>query len=135
MSGIYLAARYARHPEMREYAAQLTALGHRVTSRWIYGALDAINSDPGIDKAEYALQDLDDIRRSDLFVAFSEDSAAHGLPGNTGGRHVELGVAIAARTRIILVGPRENVFCWLPGIQHEPTWAACLAALSGEATP
>jgi len=34
---VYLAARYSRHPEMQQYAADLTAMGHEVCSRWIWG--------------------------------------------------------------------------------------------------
>lgn len=37
---IYLASNYTRHPEMRVYAANLEALGHEITSRWIQGKHD-----------------------------------------------------------------------------------------------
>ena len=34
---IYLAAKYSRMEELREYRNQLIALGHTVTSRWLDG--------------------------------------------------------------------------------------------------
>lgn len=38
---LYLAARLARHPEMRRHAATLAGAGHVVTSRWIAGGHEA----------------------------------------------------------------------------------------------
>jgi hypothetical protein len=41
----------------------------------------------------------------------------------TGGRHVEFGLALAQGKRVIIVGPRENVFHYLlPDSQVFATW-------------
>jgi hypothetical protein len=41
----------------------------------------------------------------------------------TGGRHVEFGLALAQGKRVIVVGPRENVFHYLlPDSQIFATW-------------
>jgi hypothetical protein len=36
--------------------------------------------------------------------------------GGKGGRHVEFGLAVAAGKRLVVIGPRENVFHCLPGV-------------------
>lgn len=53
-------------------------------------------------------------------IAFTERPRAN--LASRGGRHVELGMAIALSKTIVIVGPRENVFCTLPGIVHHDTW-------------
>jgi hypothetical protein len=65
---------------------------------------------------------------AEVVVAFTEG------PGDVegrarGGRHVELGAALAAGKRVCVVGHRENVFCWLPIVEYFPTWSACLEAV------
>jgi hypothetical protein len=126
---IYLASRYYRHPQMREYRAALAAIGHEVTSHWIDVGGDGLtaaalgpNPDAGIPHAE---RDLEDIRAADAVMVFT------GQPSTTGGMHVELGYALGLGRRAILVGPRENVFHCLPGIEWYPDWDALMARLAG----
>ena len=64
-----------------------------------------------------------------MLVAFTEQPRS----GNSrGGRHVELGIAIGSRKRIAVVGPRENIFCWLPVIEHYETWDEFLSVVDAE---
>ena len=49
-----------------------------------------------------------------------------------GGRHVEFGLAVADEKRIILVGPRENVFHFLPVVENFRDWAALRKLLGAE---
>jgi hypothetical protein len=122
---IYLAARYSRNAEMRDCARQLEELGYVVTSRWIHkhggspeeslGAEELTHSpEEGL---PFALADLEDIEYADILILFTEENG-----GGKGGRHTEFGYALARRKRIIIVGPRENVFHTLPGIQWHPNW-------------
>lgn len=122
---IYLAARYSRNPEMREYADELRALGYRVVSRWIHqhgGSLEEslkgpeLTADPELG-LPFANADLEDIEFADILILFTELNG-----GGKGGRHTEFGYAVARRKRIIIVGPRENVFHTLPFIQWHPDW-------------
>ncbi len=45
-----------------------------------------------------------------------------------GGRNVELGIALGRGKTVIVVGPYENIFTWLPEVRHYDTWDDCLAA-------
>lgn len=152
----YLAARYSRREELLRYAWHLEELGHEVTSRWIRGEHempeigDADTTDEAFNtvtderRAEigkrFALEDLDDLMKAECLIAFTEQ------PGQTkgrgrGGRHVELGFALALLSlrvsdsergqwmnQVVVIGPRENVFCCLDGVFHFPDWTSYLLA-------
>lgn len=72
---------------------------------------------------------------SELLIAFTEQPRTG---ATRGGRHVELGIALGMMKRVWIVGPRENIFCWLDDVRHFETWDACLTAivheLAGQAT-
>lgn len=124
---IYLAAAYSRHPEMQGYAKQLEDLGHTITARWIYGTHQAEDdeiSGPSQEKiAEWAEDDMADVRAADLVVSFTDGPSKRAR----GGRHAEFGMALAWHKGLILIGPREHVFHYLPQVEHYDTFAAWLA--------
>jgi hypothetical protein len=127
---IYLAARYSRHPEMREYAAYLESLGHIVTARWIIGDHD-IRAMGRSEAEEYmplwAQEDWSDLFAADTLISFTE--GPKDVPGRArGGRHVEFGAALAAGIRCIVVGYRENVFHWMPEVEYFSDWEQARAA-------
>jgi hypothetical protein len=124
---IYLAGRYSRHPEMRDYRDQLEAHGHKITSRWIDlhgGSLDksippnVLNANPEV-CTRFAETDFLDIVQSDMVISFTEKN-----PGGKGGRHVEFGMAFALNKIIVIIGPREHVFHTLSGVGVYPNWLA-----------
>ena len=125
---IYLAAAYERRWELFGYRNELVWRGLTVTSRWVltpeptvpYGGLSTVM------RAELAQEDWEDVRAADIMINFTEpgDTAA-----SSGGRHVELGAALAFEKRCMIVGPRENVFHCLPEVEHFETWERCLAEL------
>lgn len=41
------------------------------------------------------------------------------------------GYALAAGKRMVVIGPRENIFCWLPHVEHHATWQDFLACAIG----
>lgn len=141
---VYLAARYSRRLELCGYRAQLQALGYEIPARWLNGghqlandgtpigetgeALVESDSDEAASlRAKFALDDFEDVRSSDIIIAFTEEPRS----GNSrGGRHVELGIALGEGIPVMIVGPRENVFCWLPHVRHFDTWPGCLAVLT-----
>lgn len=127
MARIYLAARYGRRAEMQNIARALEAFGHLVTARWVRGAHEAEGVEQSV---QFALEDLQDVEAADTLVAFTE------LPGTTGkmrgGRHVEFGYALKAGHRCIVVGPRENVFHHVPGVEVVPTVAQLFKLLNAE---
>lgn len=130
---IYLAARYSRNDEMRGVRDVLTALGYEVTSRWIDqhgGQLesdytpDVLNQQPER-CALLGLHDVEDLATADTVISFT---SADG--GGKGGRHVEHGLALGLGKRVIVCGPRENIFHTIPQIEHYPSWRALVIALT-----
>jgi nucleoside 2-deoxyribosyltransferase len=119
----YLSSRFSRREELRGYAEQLRAQGHDVTSRWLFE--DHRIPDAGDPRREefaarFAREDFDDIDKADFFVAFTEPVGGS-LPGK-GGCHVELGYALNLGIEIAVVGPRVNVFHYLPEVAWYATW-------------
>lgn len=134
---IYLTSRYGRRLELCVYRKLLEDRGHEVTSTWLNGEhqisdggtpigetgealIEGSEGDDGeatelaaILRQTFALEDLNDVCRSDLLIAFTEPPRS---TASRGGRHVELGIAIGTSTPVIVVGYRENIFCWLPQV-------------------
>jgi nucleoside 2-deoxyribosyltransferase len=110
---VYLAARFNRQAQMRQYRDELARLGITVTSRW----LDEPSNDERVaggqppysdaDYAELAMHDLEDVAKADALVTFTESPDA-GF--TSGGRHVEYGYALALRKPVFVVGGHENIF-------------------------
>jgi hypothetical protein len=132
MTAYYFAARYNRHPELRGYRDQLLAAvpDAIVTSRWIdmHGGQLEESVTPEILNAAPA--DLEDLAAADAIVSFTGDGG-----GGKGGRHIEHGVAIAyfdnhpwtvplsgGPFRLVVIGPRENIFHCHPATEVFESW-------------
>lgn len=144
MTRVYFCARFGRRDELRSYRAALMAdaLGRRyeVRSSWldVAGGLSAdgveLVSEDGTRPerdAAYARRaadaDLAEVIASDLLIAFTDGAAGRG------GRHVELGVALALGIGVVVVGPREHIFHSAGGVlEVVPDWAACVGWLASE---
>lgn len=129
---IYLAASYHRRLELLGYWEQLGAVGHRVTSTWVDGHHEKPGevvdsgvrySAPDEDVAKWAAEGVHDVLRSGCIISFTGS-------GGRGGRHVEFGIGLAIEARLIVVGPREHVFHYLPQVEVYEWWEDCLAALT-----
>ena len=114
MTKIYFAGRYRRRTDLTIMASQLEADGHEVTARWIKGLHGGHPDD------ECAINDEEDVRRSDMLVFLSEKAETGDRGG--GGRHVEFGMAYALGKTIIVVGHHENLFHSLPGVIVVKDW-------------
>lgn len=121
---IYLAARWSRREELRQYATALTNLGHHVTSRWLYTERSAAQNQ--------CLMDLEDLFHAECCLNFTENPDAK--PCQRGGRHVEFGLALSSGKRVVVIGPRENIFHHHPRIEWYPTWDAFLGDFHPVAT-
>jgi hypothetical protein len=119
---IYLAASYSRRREMRGYAAQLPE-GIKNTARWIDQEVEEEDVTSDQEMRSYADRDLVDLERADAFVVFTDQ------PSRRGGYWVELGLCLGNGVEAIVVGPRVNVFCYLPEVQRFDSWDECLASL------
>ena len=101
---VYLAGSYMDREILREKAMWLGHQGIAVTASWLSSMHD------GVDPILAARHDITEIESSSVFVL----DMAHS-PSTKGGRHVEMGYALALRIPILIVGPLErgNVFCSL----------------------
>jgi hypothetical protein len=118
---VYIASQYERKEEMRNYRDHLWTEGITVTSRWI----DNTSQDDGLGEEALAgkhwlgigpaLIDTEDIALADTFIMFTSN-------GGRGGYHTELGIALAMRKEIFLIGKRQNVFHCLSNVQVFPDW-------------
>ncbi len=119
---IYLASRYDRRFEMLGVTGILMRAGHDVTSRWIEGRGDGPEAE--------AREDVADLLRAECLVSFTEQPAA-GVPWSArGSRHVAFGVALVTGKRLCVVGPRENIFHFLPRVEVYPTLDNLVPALA-----
>jgi hypothetical protein len=119
---IYLAASWKLRSMMRVRRRELLALGHYVTSSWLnqdgpeaVSPNDSNAADPE-HAAGCATADTIDLMLADMVILDTS------VDSTTGGFHVELGLALAAEKMIILVGPRLNIFHYLPVVCHYDTW-------------
>lgn len=115
---VYIASRYSRKNEMREHAKRLRESGIEVTSRWLeekYAPGTTLDELTDEFCTETARTDFADIDKANAILFFSENPLL-GTP--RGGRHVEFGYALAASKLVHVIGPRENIFHYLPGVKH-----------------
>ena len=125
---VYLASRYKDRPTMLRWKTELECVGYKVTSRWINGSHEITTDATGDeDRQRFAKEDLADVVAAGIFLCHSDRSF---FRSGRGGRHVEFGVAVATGKRIIMVGERENVFHWLPGVEVYPTIEKAIDSLT-----
>lgn len=113
---VYLAARFSSKAEVALRAEELKALDIECTSTWLTEEAPANTT---LDKhsdsylTHTAMVDIRDMRRSDAIVLFTIDPKEM-TP--RGGRHFESGFAYGSGKPLIICGPRENVFHYLPDV-------------------
>lgn len=106
---IYIAALYSWREKMELVADYLKLMGHEVTSRWVYG------NEEGKTNEEIAVFDLEDVDAADVIVSYT---LPYGSKFKGGGRAVEFGYGLAKGKRMVIIGERENVFNWFPGVER-----------------
>jgi nucleoside 2-deoxyribosyltransferase len=102
---VYIAAPYPTRAIAIRVMQRLEDAGIDVTSRWL-----RVDDEP---TDAYARQDLADVAAADLLLALN---VAGWEDKGTGGRHVELGYALALQKPILLVGARSNIFHHLAAV-------------------
>jgi hypothetical protein len=122
---IYMCSRFQRREEMARYAVFLRGLGIEITSRWHDNHTDASALQ------RYAQECYADVKAADIVLAFAENPS-RSPEHNTGGRHVEVGLAIAWGKRVILVAYQENVFHYMPEMELCSDWPTAAAFLESE---
>jgi hypothetical protein len=101
----YIAASWPRREEALKVSQLLVTNGFRSTARWIYNFASQ-GYEAGVDGMTPGLPEQDeyDVRIADMLICLTGDTLSKG------GRHTELGIAIALRKPIFCVGPKEQVF-------------------------
>lgn len=156
---IYLAARYSRRVELCGYRERLVAVGHQVQAVWLDGQHQISDTGTPIGEAgeafvegtyptreefyqdandraaalrqRFATEDFRDVSMCELLIAFTEPPRSN---HSHGGRHVELGIALGMMKRVWIVGPRENLFCWLEDVRQFDTFDDAARQLTYETT-
>jgi len=135
---VYIAAPYAARELVADRITQLTRIGFTVRCRWADGTHDvgpegaALEVDRGL-RGAWAADDLEDIDNADVFVvlAAGEALALSDLHrGTSGGRHVEMGYALARELPVVFVGEPENVFHALHAVTVVPSWEEAVIELA-----
>ena len=67
----------------------------------------------------YAQDDYADVYEADALIVFTERTRS---THSRGGRHVEVGLALAWGKPVLVVGPLENIFYTLPFCAHVDVW-------------
>ena len=139
---VYIASFFADKDRVAARAKDLQAMGIECTMRWPFETAPhscTIKDFPDEYFRETAVFDLEDIDSSDVMILMvPTDTQMADQPLRSmvrGGRHFEsgymYGLARSGRKKLIVLGPRENVFHFLDGesvtakypvIQHFDTW-------------
>ena len=135
---VYLAAPYAARDALRKCADDLTRLGHHCTSSWLKETSEIGAGTVGVaaditdeQAAAHVRTDLRDVRSSQAIVMWTWAAAEPIVVtggGNSGGRHVEVGAAMAQGIPVVVIGEPENIFHRGDGVVCVADWhEACLA--------
>ena len=112
---VYIASRFERKHEMKALVSLFAEHNIQVESRWLDEDISPQSQLSDLtplycrSKAEI---DLEDIDSADTLVFFSD-----AIPTTVrGGKHVEFGYALGTCRRIVVIGPHENIFHYLPHV-------------------
>lgn len=123
---IYVGASYPKKAIATALANELVMRGHSVTSTWIHQDEGYTSDENRPNETEFemdfrlgeaAFRDLQEVRDCELFVCFTDV----GPQLTHGGRHSELGIAIALGKELNIIGPREQVFHYLGTLNQYDT--------------
>lgn len=134
---VYVAARWDDRDDALLIKKLLEEHNVFVTSTWLTPhdnqSMDALKANGpyrAIKEArERAVKDFEDIDKSDCILVYSPRK---GFRNGTGGKHVELGYAMATGKAIFLMGERENIFHYHPTVRIVDSVESFLKALEIE---
>jgi nucleoside 2-deoxyribosyltransferase len=114
----YIAAPYSWRERIKEFIGELEDLGIESTTSWVNETVSIAAGSSLSDEERnrhFAEIDIQDIDRADVVVVFTIDPL--GPPKPRGGRHWETGYAYGKGKEIVVVGPPENLFHFLPEVK------------------
>ncbi len=119
---VYLASNFASQDRMKGVRRMLERLGHEVTSTWLdEDGAQSYELNPQFGPG-YAIRDRGEVEASDILILDTLEQS------NTGGREVELGLALATGKRTWRVGPARNIFHTVVGATFDD-WESCYEKL------
>lgn len=120
---IYIAGKYTAKERLKQNRDALRTLGFSVSSTWMDTDFpEVIDDEQMIIEGE---RDVAEVTNASLLILDTFDESA------TGGREVELGIALAKDTMIYQVGPKRNIFHWLVDMHFE-SWDELVEFMDGE---
>jgi hypothetical protein len=140
MMKVYLASNFSDKDRVKERGAELKALGIECTSRWAWETAPhncKITDKPAQYMRETAVFDIEDILASDVVVLTvpTPEQLMNLTPHqmSRGGRTFESGLqyglmlaAFSNRRMLIIMGPKENVFHFLDGMDEAKHYPAVI---------
>lgn len=146
---VYIAAPYALRDVLRQsYLPMLLSNGHTSVTSWLAEQAPITSGTTGsaadvadLQAQAHVDQDIADILSCDTLVLVTWAQAALISPRavahpNSGGRHVETGIALAMRTPVVVWGPEpENIFHRAVEAHLALTWRSVLDTLADLSTP
>lgn len=115
---VYIASAFEEQQTCRIIRDTLSVFDIYCSSSWLSTESALTRTVTDADRYQRATQDLIDIATADVLVAYNPSDYAR---SGTGGRHVELGYAVAKRMPVVLIGARTNVFHYLPSVRYVRT--------------
>jgi nucleoside 2-deoxyribosyltransferase len=128
----YLAAGFSRKEEIAAKSCQLVSVGIGVTSTWPAENIDPKHTLNDLSDEYLRLhgeKDIKEIDEADGVILFTQEPTK---PFVRGGRMHEFGYAHGLCKRLIVCGPRENIFHYLPEVEVFSTWEELLSRLETE---
>lgn len=122
---VYLAAPFSWKTEIKKYRAELERNKITCVSTWLDEECSPNTKLSDISdnySQNCALVDMNDIDICDVFILFTVSPEK---PVVRGGRHFESGYAMALDKELVIVGPKENIFHYLPDVRQFNTWEEC----------
>lgn len=126
---IYLAAQFHLKDDVGIRKEELVKLGYQVISTWTEEAANGVCSLKDFEHnyhLEVSERDIREIDQCDILVLFTVDPDEY---TRRGGRHFESGYAYGINKRLVIIGPRENIFHYLPGVDVYDTWEQFVGTL------
>ena len=118
---IYVAGKYTSKDRLAVIRQRLRQMGLVVTSSWLDEIYESDHDGRVTDdiRKENAMRDFVEVRLADTFLLDTFDESA------TGGREVELGMALTRGITCFRVGPYRNVFHTLVDNSFD-SWDECI---------
>lgn len=91
-------------------AREIAQMGHEIVSGWHDTPFLPTDKHTENERQNIAIQDANDVARCDALVLVA------GPDKYSGGKFVEMGIAIGLGKKSFVVGRRENMLMWLPRI-------------------